>query len=161
MEDSGEVKGKAVVAVLGYLFKSDYAIPLIVMEELRKKGIEVIDLSLGAFKAASFLEILSPSKLIILTAEKRGKKEFRIYKPEFNSDPIGNWVTIYRNLLAYDTSIDSFLKVAYSMNVLPKDTIILECEVVDDREDIRLSEWGKECVKIMINEVLRLLNSEG
>ncbi|MEM1599217.1 MAG: hypothetical protein QXW51_00115, partial [Sulfolobaceae archaeon] len=106
MEDSGKVKGKTIIAAIGYFFKSDYAIPIIVMDELRKNGIEVLDLSLGAFKASSFLELLSPQRLIILTAEKRGKKELRIYKPERFSDPINNWISMYRNLLTYDTSID-------------------------------------------------------
>jgi hypothetical protein len=158
MANSGEIKGKAIIAAIGYLFKSDYAIPLIVMEELRKRGFEVVDLSLGAFKGASFLELLSPQKLIILAAEKRGNRELRVYKPKFSSNPVSDWISAYRTLQTYDIGVDAFIKVASAMNLLPGDTIIIECEVVKDEEGIGLSEWGENCAKLMINEVLRLLS---
>ena len=143
-----------MIASVGYWYKGDYQIPLIVMEELRKEGVEVVDLSMGAIKASTFLSELSPSRLIILASQKRGKKELRVYRPE-PGDPFSQWAEIYNGMRAYFMDVDSLIKAAAALGSLPEDTIIIECEV--ENEDGELSEWGKECAKMMKEEVYRLL----
>lgn len=147
-----------MIAALGYFYQGDYSIPIILVDELRKEGIEVLDLSLGAMKAASLLQILSPDKLIILTCDKKGKKELRIYTPKIDEDRMSSIIGLYTNLRGYYMDLDSFLKAANSLGVLPRDTKIIECEV-EKEEGTELSEWGKECKNMMKNKVKELLGS--
>jgi len=145
-----------LIAALGYLYQGDYSIPIILIDELKKEGIEVMDLSLGALKAASLLQILQPDKLIILTCDKKGKKELRIYSPKIEEDKMSSIMDLYNNLRGYYMDLDSFLKASNSLGVLPKDTKIIECEV-ENEEGIALSEWGKECKDMMKNKLKELL----
>jgi Ni,Fe-hydrogenase maturation factor len=142
-----------VIAFLGYLYQGDYSIPIKLADELKAKGLDVLDLSLGAMKAADILRILSPNKLIILTADKKGKKELRIYKPDDIENKISTWIDVISSMSAYYMDINSFLKVAKSLDVLPEDTTIIECEVELD-EGIELSEWGKECLELMKKKII-------
>ena len=144
----------STVAAVGYWYKGDYQIPLIAMEELRKEGIEVIDLSMGAIKASTFLYEISPSKLIVLASEKRGKKELRVYKPE-REDAFSDWADIYNNMKAYFMDVESLIKSSNALGSLPDETIIIECEV--ENEDGEMSDWGKECLKLMKEEVHKIL----
>ncbi|BFH73941.1 hypothetical protein SJAV_18850 [Sulfurisphaera javensis] len=141
------------IGAVGYWYKGDYQIPLLVMEELRKEGVEVIDLSLGAIKASTFLSELNLSSFILLASEKRGKKELRIYKPEFENSIFSDFLDIYTNLKAYFMDVDSFLKMARIMGTLPSDLTVIECEVIN--EDGELSEWGKLCKEMMKEELLK------
>ena len=143
-----------MIAAVGYWYQGDYQIPLIVMEELRREGIEVVDLSLGAIKASTFLSELSPSRLILLASQKRGKKELRVYRPEIE-DPFSQWAELYTNMKAYYMDVDSLIKAAIALGSLPEDTIVIECEV--EKEEGDLSEWGKECAKMMKEEVHKIL----
>jgi|OSPMetMinimDraft_2_1075162.scaffolds.fasta_scaffold00167_16 hypothetical protein len=144
------------IAAIGYWFKSDYSIPLIVMDELAKMGVEVIDLSMGAIKAASVLDSISTNKLIVLASAKRGKVELRVYRPQVNSS-FSDFYDIYSNIKAYYMDIDSFLKTANALGTLPEDIMIVECEVVKEDEGEELSEWGKECKELMKAKVMELL----
>jgi hypothetical protein len=145
-----------MIAALGYLYQGDYSIPIILIDELKREGIEVVDLSLGAMKAASLLQILQPDKLIILTCDKKGRKELRVYSPKIEEDRISSIMELYSNVRGYYMDLESFLKAANSFGVLPKDTTIIECEV-ENEEGITLSEWGKECKDMMKNELKKLL----
>ncbi len=149
---------KTIIAALGYLYQGDYSIPLHVLDELKDKKIDIVDLSLGAIKAASLLSILAPERLIILSCNKKGKKELRIYSPDLDEDQISSWMDLYSNLRAYNMDLESFLKAANSLNVLPKDTIVIECEV-ELENGISLSSWGKECKELMIRELEKLLGN--
>lgn len=148
---------KTIVAVLGYLYQGDYGIPLHALEDLKSLNVDVIDLSLGAMKAASLLNILSPDRLIILAADKKGKKELRVYKPKFEEDEISSWMDIVSNLRAYYMDLNSFLKASHAMSALPKETIVIECEA-ESEEGISLSEWGEECKRLMIERVKGILD---
>jgi len=144
------------LAALGYLYQGDYSIPLRAMEELRREGLEVLDLSLGAFKAASLLQHVSPSILVILTAERRGKRELRLYRPGGVVSPFSTWMEISTSVKAYYMDVDTFLKVSRSLGVLPDLTLVLECEVERD-EGMELSQWGKECLRMMKEKAMELL----
>ncbi|ACP34591.1 conserved hypothetical protein [Sulfolobus islandicus L.S.2.15] len=141
------------VAAIGYWYKGDYQIPLLVMEEARREGIEVIDLSLGAIKASTFLFQLNLDNLILLASEKRGKKELRVYRPEFDGSTFSDFLEIYSGMKAYFMDVDSFIKMARVMGSLPSDLIVVECEVVNN--DGEISEWGKTCKEMMKKEVLK------
>jgi len=144
------------IVAVGYWYKGDYQIPLLLMEELRGEGVEVLDLSLGAIKASTFLSELSPSKLIILASEKRGRKELRVYKINRQEEsPYEAWAEVYNNMRAYFMDVDSLIKTAIALNSLPDDTTVIEFEV--ENTDGELSQWGKECMELMKKEVLKLL----
>lgn len=148
---------RIIVAALGYL-GGDYAIPWHVIEDVKKMNlnVEIIDLSLGAIKAASMLSILSPDRLIVLATRKKGKKELRIYRPIVEEDEISSWMEIYSNVRGYYMDLESFIKASHALGVLPKETIVIECE--PEREDgISLSEWGLECKKLMIEKLREIL----
>lgn len=126
------------------------------MEELKKMGIEVIDLSLGAFRSALTLDYLKPYKLIILASAKRGKKELRIYKPELES-AFSDFFDLYSNFKGYYMDVDSFLKASNILGTLSDDVTIIECEVVKDDDSEELSEWGNVCKELMKEKVIELL----
>ncbi|SAI84832.1 hypothetical protein [Saccharolobus solfataricus] len=143
------------IAAIGYWYKGDYQIPLLVMEEMRLEGIEVIDLSLGAIKASTFLFQLNLDNLILLASEKRGKEELRVYRPEFNGSTFSDFLEIHSGMKAYFMDVDTFIKMARVMGSLPPDLIVIECEVVNN--DGEISKWGKTCKEMMKREVLRRL----
>ncbi|BCU68824.1 hypothetical protein [Stygiolobus caldivivus] len=144
----------AIIGAVGYWYQGDYQIPLIVMEELRKEGIEVLDLSMGAIKASTFLSEISPSKLILLASEKRGKRELRVYRPE-SEDAFSQWADLYNNMKAYYMDVDSLIKAGNALGSLPENTIVVECEVENGEGEV--SEWGRQCIKLMKEEVYKLL----
>jgi len=144
------------VAAVGYWYKGDYQIPLLIMEELREKGIDVIDLSLGAIKASTFLSELNLDHLILLASEKRGKKELRVYKPESDDSPFSEYLEIYSGMKAYFMDVDSPLKMARAMGSLPMDMTVIECEVIN--EDGEISEWGKLCKEMAKEEVMKRIS---
>ncbi|MBB5254486.1 hypothetical protein [Sulfurisphaera ohwakuensis] len=141
------------IGSIGYWYKGDYQIPLLVMEELRKENIDVIDFSLGAIKASTFLSELDIDNLILLASEKRGKQELRIYKPEFEDSVFSDFLDVYSNLKAYYMDVDSFLRMARVLGALPSNLTVIECEVINEEGEI--SEWGKICKEMMKKEVLK------
>ncbi|ABP95114.1 hypothetical protein HA72_0942 [Metallosphaera sedula] len=145
------------VAAVGYLYQGDYAIPILAMEELRKEGIDVLDLSLGALKGSSELGFLNPGSLILMAAEKRGKQELRVYRPRIAKGAMETWLEIYSNVKGYYMDINSFLKVGSSLGVLPDMVTVVECEV-NNTEGFELSAWGRECLELMKNKTKQLLN---
>ncbi|BCS93171.1 MAG: hypothetical protein MjAS7_1779 [Metallosphaera javensis (ex Sakai et al. 2022)] len=148
------------VAAVGYLYQGDHAIPILAMEELRREGIEVIDLSLGALKGVSELEFLNPGSLILLASEKRGRRELRVYKPRITKGAMETWLEIFSNVKGYYMDIDTFLKVGNSLGVLPDAVIVIECEA-ENTEGFELSGWGRECLELMKNKTRQMINNTG
>ncbi|EZQ01987.1 hypothetical protein CM19_10925 [Candidatus Acidianus copahuensis] len=146
------------VCALGYFYQGDYSIPLDAARELRNHNINVMDISLGAIKAASFLQIISPNSLLILTSEKRGNKELRIYRPTIDRDSVMGWTDITMGMRGYFMDIDSFISAAGSLGALPEDTTVFECEA-EKTEGIGLSEWGRHCLQEMVDRVLSFIES--
>lgn len=148
-----------MIAVLGYLYQGDYSIPILLSEELRRDGIDVIDLSLGAMRAASLLQSLSPEKLILLTCGKKGKKEIRVYKPEIQEDQLASFMDVYNNMRGYFMDLESFFKAANSLGALPEDIEVIECEI-ELEEGLGLSTWGEQCKEMMKKKVKELLSDD-
>ncbi len=142
-----------MIGAVGYWYKGDYYIPLLVMEELNKEGFQIIDLS-GAIKSITYLSDVRPKSLVILASAKRGEKELRRYSFEPSESPLADWAEIYTNFKAYYSDIDTFLRMLSAFRITEHAEVV-ECEVVN--EDGELSDWGRTCKELMKSEVMRLL----